>query len=118
MLTPSLFGTSFRAPLLSYAKNSSTDAYLLLSEQLGLFNKLHLAPGDLRVTATATGRVEGLNTVEVGAEVSGRVLFIRADYNDRVKKGQVLAEIDPDTLSPKEALDALYRLKALQKESP
>jgi DNA mismatch repair protein MutS len=29
-----------------------------------------------------------------------------------------LAEIDPDTLSPKEALDALYRLKALQKESP
>jgi HlyD family secretion protein len=57
-----------------------------------------LAPGDLRVTATATGRVEGLNTVEVGAEVSGRVLFIRADYNDRVKKGQVLAEIDPEQI--------------------
>ena len=31
---------------------------------------------------------------------------------------ETLAEIDPDSLSPKEALDALYRLKALQKESP
>ncbi|MFO0755387.1 MAG: efflux RND transporter periplasmic adaptor subunit [Byssovorax sp.] len=57
-----------------------------------------VAAGDLVVTATATGRVEGLNTVEVGAEVSGRILRVRADYNDRVKKGQVLAEIDPEQL--------------------
>ncbi len=31
---------------------------------------------------------------------------------------ETLAELDPDSLSPKEALDALYRLKAIQKESP
>lgn len=57
-----------------------------------------IGAAELRVTVTATGRVEGLNTVEVGAEVSGRMLRVSADYNDRVSKGQVLAEIDPEQL--------------------
>ena len=35
-----------------------------------------------------------------------------------VPRGLIGVGIDPDTLSPKEALDALYRLKALQKDSP
>lgn len=51
---------------------------------------------DIRVTITATGTVKGLNTVEVGAEVSGKVTKVHVDWNDRVKKGQVLAEIDPE----------------------
>ena len=52
--------------------------------------------GDLEVVVTATGTLLGLNTVEVGAEVSGRVSSVLVDYNDRVKQGQVLAEIDPE----------------------
>jgi HlyD family secretion protein len=57
-----------------------------------------VAKGDLRVTITATGRIQALTTVEVGAEVSGRLLRVLVDYNDVVKKGQVLAEIDPEQL--------------------
>jgi HlyD family secretion protein len=53
---------------------------------------------DIRVTITATGTVKGLNTVEVGAEISGKVTKVHVDFNDRVKKGQVLAEIDPEQL--------------------
>jgi HlyD family secretion protein len=53
---------------------------------------------DLRVTVSATGRLQGINTVEVGAEVTGRVLAVLVDYNDKVSKGQLLAEIDPELL--------------------
>lgn len=56
-----------------------------------------VARGDLSVTVTATGTLEGLNTVEVGAEVSGRVLRVLVDFNDPVEVGQVLAVIDPET---------------------
>jgi len=54
--------------------------------------------GDLRLTVSATGNLKGLDTVEVGAEVSGRILVVKVDYNDVVKKGQVLAEIDTEQL--------------------
>lgn len=51
---------------------------------------------DIQVSITATGTLEGLNTVEVGAEVTGKIIQLNADYNDRVKKGDVLAVIDPE----------------------
>ncbi len=53
---------------------------------------------DVRVTVAATGHLEGINTVEVGAEVTGRVLRVLVGYNDRIEKGQELAEIDPEQL--------------------
>jgi HlyD family secretion protein len=53
---------------------------------------------DVQVAVSATGKLSGLNTVEVGAEVTGKVLRVLVDYNDRVEKGQVLAEIDPELL--------------------
>jgi HlyD family secretion protein len=53
---------------------------------------------DVQVTVSATGKIQGLNTVEVGAEVTGKVLRVLVDYNDPVHKGQVLAEIDPEQL--------------------
>ncbi|HVU04245.1 MAG TPA: efflux RND transporter periplasmic adaptor subunit [Polyangiaceae bacterium] len=43
----------------------------------------------------STGKVKPLKEVQVGAQVSGRVVSVSVDYNDRVKKGDVLAEIDP-----------------------
>ena len=52
--------------------------------------------GDLAVTVTATGTLAALDTVEVGSEVSGRVLQVHVDYNDQVRAGQVLATIDPE----------------------
>jgi HlyD family secretion protein len=53
---------------------------------------------DVQVTVTATGTLEAVTTVEVGAEVTGRILELKAGENDRVKKGQVLAVIDPEQL--------------------
>jgi HlyD family secretion protein len=52
--------------------------------------------GDIRVTVSATGTLEGLNTVEVGTEVSGKLTKVLVDFNDHVHVGQVLAVIDPE----------------------
>ncbi len=55
--------------------------------------------GDLEATVTATGSLQGRDTVEVGAEVSGTVKAVHVDFNDEVKEGQVLCELDPQQLS-------------------
>jgi HlyD family secretion protein len=54
--------------------------------------------GDLKVVVTATGTVEPETSVAVGSEISGRIEKVNADYNDEVKKGQVLVEIDTTSL--------------------
>ncbi len=46
----------------------------------------------------ATGNVEAVTTVQVGAETSGRIATVEVDYNDHVKAGQVLARFDPALL--------------------
>lgn len=53
----------------------------------------------LRETVTATGKFKGLGSVDVGAQISGRVARVLVDFNDQVKAGQVLAEIDPAQLT-------------------
>ena len=50
--------------------------------------------GNLVVTVTATGNLEPINQVEVGSEQSGIVKVVNVDYNDTVKVGQVLAQLD------------------------
>jgi HlyD family secretion protein len=55
--------------------------------------------GGLRETVTATGKFKGLGSVDVGAQISGRVAKVLVDFNDQVKAGQVLAEIDPAQLA-------------------
>lgn len=62
------------------------------------FELAEVQRGELTALVTATGRLQGLNTVEVGAEVSGRVVEVKADFNEHVKQGQVLAIIDPEQL--------------------
>jgi len=54
--------------------------------------------GDLAVTVESTGTLEAVTSVEVGSEVTGRVLREMFDVNDQVRKGQVMAEIDPESL--------------------
>ena len=51
--------------------------------------------GNITNTISASGSLAALNTVEVGSQVSGQVLKIYADYNDTVKAGQLIAELDP-----------------------
>ena len=50
-------------------------------------------------TVTATGTIEPVETVEVGTQVSGKVEKIYVDFNDVVKKGDLLAELDKQTLN-------------------
>ena len=57
-----------------------------------------LQRGDLTVTVTATGSVQPTNEVEISSELSGIIRTVAVDYNDRVKVGQVLAELDTDKL--------------------
>ncbi len=54
-----------------------------------------VALGDVLEKVQATGTVQPLLQVNVGAQVSGRVTQVFVDYNSVVKKGDVLAEIDP-----------------------
>jgi len=54
--------------------------------------------GPLRETVMATGKFKGLDSVDVGAQISGRVAKVMVDFNDQVKAGQTLAEIDPAQL--------------------
>ena len=58
-------------------------------------------------TVTATGTIEPVETVEVGTQVSGKVEKIYVDFNDVVKKGDLLAELDKQTLN-----QSLSRAKA------
>ncbi|KDA53221.1 hypothetical protein EG19_06965 [Thermoanaerobaculum aquaticum] len=51
--------------------------------------------GTVIQSVTTTGTLEALTTVKVGSQVSGIIAEIHADFNDRVKKGQVLAVLDP-----------------------
>lgn len=51
--------------------------------------------GDLVARVTATGTLSALVTVQVGSQVSGRIQELLADFNTPVKKGQVIARIDP-----------------------
>jgi HlyD family secretion protein len=51
--------------------------------------------GDVVRKVTASGKLRALNTIKVGAEVSGQVTNVYVDFNSEVRAGQILAEIDP-----------------------
>ena len=55
-----------------------------------------VSQGDIVQRVTATGTLSATVTVTVGAQVSGRIAELNVDFNSPVKKGQVLAKIDPD----------------------
>ncbi len=54
--------------------------------------------GSISATVTATGTLSALVTVTVGSQVSGRLTEINVDFNSQVKKGQILAKLDPQLL--------------------
>ena len=54
--------------------------------------------GRLKVTVSATGTLKPVNQVDVGTEVSGIIREVLVDFNDAVKKGQILARLDASKL--------------------
>src|SRR5580765_8570356 len=51
--------------------------------------------GDIVDTVGATGTLQAVTTVQVGSQVSGNISFLGADFNSIVKRGQVIARLDP-----------------------
>src|SRR5262245_773719 len=57
--------------------------------------------GSLAAAVSATGTLNAVITVQVGSQVSGQIKELYADFNSQVKKGQVIARIDPDIFEAK-----------------
>jgi HlyD family secretion protein len=54
--------------------------------------------GYIAQSVTATGKIEPVDTVSVGTQVSGIIKYLYADFNSKVKKGQLIAELDKSLL--------------------
>jgi len=70
-----------------FGSDSSTPQYLTA----------RIERGNLRNTVTATGALQAVTTVQVGSQASGTISALYADFNSVVKKGQVIAQLDPST---------------------
>lgn len=62
------------------------------------FKTEKITRGDVVNTVSCSGTLEAVGTVEVGTQVSAMIDHIYVDFNDRVKKGQILAQLDTVTL--------------------
>ncbi|WP_300462162.1 efflux RND transporter periplasmic adaptor subunit [Desulfobacula sp.] len=75
--------------------------------------------GSIENTISCTGTLSAVGTVEVGTQVSGTIKKVLVDYNARVTKGQILAELDLDTFNA--AVDAanasVIKVRALYKQA-
>lgn len=59
--------------------------------------------GAITRAVSASGVLEPLVTVDVGSQISGLIRAVHVDFNDQVRRGQVLAEIDPQTFESRVA---------------
>ncbi|HVN75426.1 MAG TPA: efflux RND transporter periplasmic adaptor subunit [Thermoanaerobaculaceae bacterium] len=59
------------------------------------FDTTQVDRGKIVAKVTATGTLSAIVTVQVGSQVSGRIAALYADYNSTVKKGELVAKIDP-----------------------
>ncbi len=80
----------------------ATYAFAFLYEGINsseyVFETATVAKGAVNNTITATGTLEATNTVVVGTQVSGVIEKIYVDFNSKVEKGQLIAELDKSTL--------------------
>ena len=69
---------------------------------------------DLVDTVEATGTLGAVTTVQVGSQVSGTIASLNADFNSEVKKGQVIARLDPSLMQAQvdQAAATIVRLEA------
>lgn len=75
------------------------------ARDLTSFRFVEVDKGTIEATVAATGKLRAVTTVQVGTQVSGQISNINVDFNDRVKKGQLIARIDP-TLAEQTVRDA------------
>jgi HlyD family secretion protein len=77
-------------------------------------NTADVTRGDVVATIEATGTLEAVTTVEVGTQVSGTIKTLGADFNTKVRKGQIIAQLDPSLFETQVAQEqaTVTRLKA------
>ena len=75
--------------------------------------------GSVKSTVSATGTLGAVQTIQVGTQVSGQIAAIYVDYNGHVKKGQLLARIDPtlQNQAVEEAQAQLERTRAMMEQA-
>ena len=88
-------------------------------EAEGKYTMVKVDRGDLEAVVSSTGTLSAVTTVQVGTQVSGRIAKLYTDFNQAVKKGQLLAMLDTSSLlmSVSEAESAYDRSKAQLKQS-
>src|SRR4030065_287695 len=59
------------------------------------FRTVRVERGEISSIVTATGTINPVTTVLVGSQISGTIKALYADFNSRVKEGEVIAQIDP-----------------------
>ena len=79
--------------VLSISSYGKSDKKIWITEKV--------SKGDIKNSISASGSLAALTTVNVGSQISGNVLKLFADFNDRVTKGQLLAQIDDSTFLAK-----------------
>jgi HlyD family secretion protein len=67
------------------------------------FRTAPVTQGSITREVVATGHLEAITTVQIGAEISGRLESVEVDHNDHVKAGQVLARFDRSALAAQRA---------------
>ena len=79
-----------------------------------VYDTTTVTKGDIRVDVSATGTIQPVNIVSVGTQVSGIIEKVYVDYNDAVKKGDLIAQLETFTLEEdlKEARAAVTDAKA------
>jgi HlyD family secretion protein len=95
------------ASVTAYYRNSGGD-------EAPRFLTAAVTRGDVVESVEATGTLEAVTTVQVGTQVSGIIKSLHADYNSRVKKGQVVAELEPSLFQTQvdQAQATVVRLQA------
>ena len=61
------------------------------------YRRVKISKGAITQEVTATGTVNPIKEVEVGAQVNGKIISLKVDYNSKVTEGQIVAQIDPAT---------------------
>ena len=63
------------------------------------YRLVQVSRGDVQQTVSATGTLSAVRTVQVGTQVSGQIAELDADFNDHVRRGQVVARLDSTLLA-------------------
>jgi HlyD family secretion protein len=104
-----------RVSIAALAVGAGVSAYLyaLSPRNASTYRLARVERGALTTTVSAKGNLNAVSTIQVGSQVSGRIKELYADFNSPVRKGQLIARIDPEVFEAKvnearAALDAAH----------